>query len=72
MRYVLALLYLAQAGSLNPGWGMANPASEFCVKSGGKLEIRRGPAGEYGVCRLPDGREIEEWTYYRQNAGKPR
>jgi putative hemolysin len=66
------LLFMALAALLSPAWGMANPASEFCVKSGGKLEIRKGPLGEYGVCRLPDGREIEEWTYYRQNAGKRR
>jgi putative hemolysin len=68
----LILLSLAQAISLSPTWGMANPASEFCVKSGGKLEIRKGPLGDYGVCRLPDGQEIEEWAYYRQNSGKRR
>jgi putative hemolysin len=28
----------------------------FCAKSGGKSEIRKGPRGQYGVCRLPDGR----------------
>lgn len=39
----------------------ANPASVFCVKSGG--EIRTGPRGQYGVCRLPDGRVVEEWCY---------
>ena len=48
------------------GWTLANPASVFCVKSGGKSEIRRGANGEYGVCRLPDGRVVEEWTYYRE------
>jgi putative hemolysin len=47
-------------------WTLANPASAFCVKSGGKSEIRRGANGEYGVCRLPDGRVVEEWTYYRE------
>lgn len=72
MRYCLILLSLAQAISLNLAWGMADPASEFCVKRGGKLEIRKGPLGDYGVCRLPDGREIEEWTFYRENAGKRR
>lgn len=72
MGYPLTLLSLAQVISLNAAFGMANPASEFCIQNGGKLEIRQGPAGEYGVCRLPDGREIEEWAFYRQKAGKRR
>jgi putative hemolysin len=44
---------------------LANPASVFCAQSGGKSEIRRGPRGQYGVCRLPDGRVVNEWSYYR-------
>jgi uncharacterized protein len=51
-------------------WPLANPASVLCVKSGGKSEIRKGPRGEYGVCRLPDGRVVEEWTYFREMKGK--
>ena len=47
-------------------WALANPASVFCGKSGGKSEIRKGPNGDYGVCRLPDGRVVEEWTYFRE------
>lgn len=39
-------------------WALANPASVFCVQSGGKSEIRKGPRGQYGVCRLPDGRVV--------------
>jgi putative hemolysin len=72
MRYPLTFLFLMQLISLNAAFGMTNPASEFCVQSGGKLEIRQGPAGEYGVCRLPDGREVEEWAFYRQKASKRR
>ena len=41
-------------------WALANPASVFCAKSGGKSEIRKGPRGQYGVCRLPDGRVVDE------------
>ena len=51
---------------------LANPASVFCVKSGGKSEIRNGPKGQYGVCRLPDGRVVEEWSYFRRMKGKTR
>ena len=70
MQSIFILLFLLQAASLDVAWGMSNPASEFCIKSGGKLEICRGRGGEYGVCRLPDGHEIEEWAYYRANRGK--
>ena len=49
---------------------LANPASVFCARSGGKSEIRNGPNGQYGVCRLPDGRVVDEWSYYRQMRGR--
>jgi putative hemolysin len=51
-------------------WALANPASVFCAKSGGKTEIRKGPRGQYGVCRLPDGRVVDEWAYFREMRGK--
>ena len=50
--------------------GLANPASVFCARSGGKTEIRNGPRGQYGVCRLPDGRVVDEWRYFRRMRGK--
>jgi putative hemolysin len=64
---------LVVALSVSPGiaWALANPASVFCVKSGGKSEMRKGPNGAYGICRLPDGRVVEEWTYFRErNRGR--
>ena len=48
--------------------GIANPASEHCVKLGGKIEIRKGAGGEIGYCHLPDGRVIEEWQLFRSSA----
>ncbi|HHW7506881.1 TPA: putative hemolysin [Mannheimia haemolytica] len=55
----------------NESVGMANPASEFCVKQGGKSQIRTNQDGsEYGVCVLPNGQEVEEWAYFRQHNGK--
>jgi putative hemolysin len=72
MRRVLLVLFLLMAASSTVAWGLANPASAFCIKRGGKLEIRTGPGGQYGVCRLSDGREIEEWSYYRADRGKRR
>ena len=54
-------------------WALANPASVFCAKSGGKTEIRKGPRGQYGVCRLPDGRVVDAWAYFRaMQAKRPR
>lgn len=63
---VLAVL----ATPTSQAWALANPASVFCVKSGGKSEIRNGPKGQYGVCRLPNGRVVNEWTYFRKMNGK--
>ena len=45
--------------------GLANPASVNCEKKGGKLDIRKGKKGEYGVCKFPNGKECEEWALFR-------
>ena len=52
-----------------PMVGMANPASVFCESAaiGGSLELRDGAGGQYGVCLLPDGTEIEEWELFRRH-----
>ena len=63
---VLAMLTVG----LESAWALANPASVFCVQSGGKSEIRNGARGQYGVCVLPDGRVVEEWAYFRKMKGK--
>lgn len=48
---------------------MPNPASINCVKVGGRSLIHEGTTvGEQGVCRLPDGRECEEWAMYSEHA----
>ncbi|MFZ2193091.1 MAG: DUF333 domain-containing protein [Candidatus Moraniibacteriota bacterium] len=45
---------------------MANPASVFCEKNGGKLEIRTDEnGGQAGYCIFSDGSECEEWQYQR-------
>ena len=51
-----------------PAVGLANPASVFCVESGGRSEIRSDSTGQTVVCVLPDGSEVDEWEYYRANA----
>ena len=63
---VLAMLAVGPESA----WALANPASVFCVQSGGKSEIRNGARGQYGVCVLSDGRVVEEWAYFRKMKGK--
>ena len=64
----LAACSADKAGQESPAVGIANPASEFCVKQGGKSEIKTDKdGGEYALCRLPDGTVVEEWAYFRQH-----
>lgn len=69
---IVAATILAACGTSGkedaPMVGMSNPASEFCVKQGGKLEVKKDKdGGEYALCHLPDGTVVEEWEYFRQN-----
>ena len=71
MRRSIGFIFVAML-AIGPesAWALANPASVFCVQSGGKSEIRNGARGQYGVCILPDGRVVEEWAYFRKMKGK--
>lgn len=69
-------LILAMTGGCSDGAGtdadtsasMPNPASQYCVKMGGKLEIVKDKSGnESGMCHLPDGTVIEEWKLFRRD-----
>ncbi len=49
-----------------PSDQIANPASENCIKLGGKLVIETRPdGGQYGVCYFEDNRQCEEWALFR-------
>ena len=50
-----------------PAPTIANPASVYCMKQGGTLEMREEAGGTVGYCRLPDGTVIEEWAFFRAN-----
>jgi putative hemolysin len=52
-------------GANQPTIGLANPASENCVKNGGRLEIRTNKLGQYEVCLFEDNRQCEEWALLR-------
>jgi putative hemolysin len=66
--FVLALsLIVAGCGAGQstsaPSSQLANPASENCIKQGGKLTIeKRGDGGEFGVCWFQDALQCEEWA----------
>lgn len=63
---------LAPQVATPPSVGLANPASVFCVQQGGKLRMVTTAKGVHGICVLPDGREIEEWTYFRSHQPAPK
>ncbi|MFT0213963.1 DUF333 domain-containing protein [Pseudomonas sp. F1_0610] len=47
---------------------MANPASLYCIKSGGESILKQDAEGNtIGWCRLADGTLIEEWELYHKN-----
>lgn len=46
--------------------GIANPASVFCEKNGGLLEIRTATdGGQTGYCVFANGTSCEEWKFFR-------
>lgn len=80
MKYLLAAALLALAACSGPTPGsrpegqvpaqLANPASVYCGKVGGRLEMRNEVNGQVGYCHLPDGRVVEEWTLFREAQAK--
>ena len=50
---------------------LANPASAFCEKEGGTLEIRTSIDGsQRGFCLFNDGSECEEWKFFNSECKK--
>lgn len=77
LAFIFGLLLLFAAGCItneqtpggsgtDNGTQLPNPASEKCVKDGGRLEIlQEAGGGEYGVCEFANGARCEEWAYFR-------
>lgn len=61
---------LTQAPALPVERVIANPASVYCIQQGGRVEIATSKKGQIGICALPDGRRIEEWTFFRASRKK--
>jgi uncharacterized protein len=68
----LTIIFLFLAG-ISAAHAIANPASVYCEKLGGKSEIATlNKGGQIGLCLFPNGRIFEEWTLFRTfNGGKP-
>lgn len=49
-----------------PQPNLPNPASVYCEKNGGQLDLRTAASGAVsGVCIFPDKSECDEWAYFR-------
>ena len=54
MRRSIAFIVVAMLVIGPPAaWALANPASVFCAKSGGKSEIRKGPRANTASAGFP-------------------
>jgi len=62
-----ALAGCATSPAADGSVGMPNPASVYCLKHGGTLELRNEPGGQVGYCHLPDGSVKEEWQFFRSS-----
>jgi putative hemolysin len=52
--------------NLPSDFGLANPASTYCLEQGYSLEILEDEDGnQYGMCAFSDGSQCEEWAYFR-------
>ncbi len=50
--------------------GVPNPASVYCEEQGGTVDIRTDASGgQIGICVFSDGSEVDEWAYFRGEAG---
>jgi putative hemolysin len=48
---------------------IANPAAAYCIEQGGKSTITTAADGSQGgICVFPDGRQCEEWSFFRTKA----
>jgi len=63
---ILILLALA----VLPVHAMKDPSAVYCTAMGYSYETVRDPAGEYGVCRMPNHQYISSWKFLRGQEGQ--
>lgn len=54
----------ADPGTTDVALDPSSPASAYCLAQGGTLEHIANKDGDLGMCHLPDGRIVEEWTLF--------
>lgn len=64
---LIIVLSVATPSESSASTGLANPAATYCIAQGGLYGIRDVADGQSGVCQLPDGTEIDAWTYFREH-----
>ncbi|MCK5511083.1 DUF333 domain-containing protein [Candidatus Parcubacteria bacterium] len=47
-----------------------NPAAAYCEDLGYEYSIKSTKEGDYGMCLLPDGSEVEEWKFLEGKTGE--
>ncbi len=47
-----------------------NPAAYYCSLHGYEYTVITTPAGQQGVCTLPDGAQVDAWSFYRGEVGE--
>jgi len=71
---VISLVWLGGCSRESPpnkSIGIANPASVYCENNSGTLEIRTAAdGGQVGYCKFSNGKECEEWAFYRGECSK--
>lgn len=66
-----SLLEEGPTPTMVPRVGAGSPASGYCEKSGGRLEIKEASGGgKYGMCFFDDGSACEEWALFRKECKK--
>jgi putative hemolysin len=71
MKYInivtpFALVLGAACSPENTQTNIANPAATFCVEQGGSYTP--ATADTAATCTLADGRIVDAWDYFRENA----
>jgi len=54
----------------NLAFAIANPAAEYCTKSGYTYKTVETSLGEDGFCVFPDNTECEAWNFFRGECGQ--
>ena len=64
-----AVAVLGVTAFANSVFALANPAAVYCRDLGYDSKVEEGPGGQYGICILPDGSEVDEWQFYKGKTG---